>query len=218
MTDAQLLARPGVHADLRELGATVAVAESLTGGLLSAALTATAGASNTVRGGLVVYATDLKATRSRVCRLIWLAERGAVDPGMSPLALAPRRADPSGCHLRPGHHRRGRGPIRRTASRSAPCSWQLPGRRTRGRRRAHVSVGSRAAIREKVSSRQLWMVLRKKGNAPTRLQRYVRWGGGERQSDERLSVPPGTVISSGDQLAGRIGEGGFAPWQCYDKW
>ena len=75
-----------VHADLRELGATVAVAESLTGGLLTAALTATAGASNTVRGGLVVYATDLKATIAGVPADL-LAERGAVDPDVA-LALA----------------------------------------------------------------------------------------------------------------------------------
>ena len=45
---------------------TVAVAESLTGGLLTAALTEPAGASNAVRGGLVVYATDLKATLAGV--------------------------------------------------------------------------------------------------------------------------------------------------------
>jgi nicotinamide-nucleotide amidase len=51
---------PSLHARLRELGDTVAVAESLTGGLLCAALTDTGGASATVRGGLVVYATDLK--------------------------------------------------------------------------------------------------------------------------------------------------------------
>jgi PncC family amidohydrolase len=50
-----------LHARLRALGTTVAVAESLTGGLLCAALTDTAGASATVRGGLVVYATDLKS-------------------------------------------------------------------------------------------------------------------------------------------------------------
>ena len=49
-----------VHALLAERGETVAVAESLTGGLLAAALTERAGASVTFRGSVVAYATDLK--------------------------------------------------------------------------------------------------------------------------------------------------------------
>lgn len=55
-----------VHAALRRRGETVAVAESLTGGLLAAALSEQAGASRTFRGALVVYATDLKSTLAGV--------------------------------------------------------------------------------------------------------------------------------------------------------
>ena len=49
-----------VHRLLAERGETVAVAESLTGGLLAGRLTATAGASETFRGGVVAYSADLK--------------------------------------------------------------------------------------------------------------------------------------------------------------
>lgn len=48
-------------AELIRRGATIATAESLTGGLVGAALTDVPGVSATFRGGLVVYATELKA-------------------------------------------------------------------------------------------------------------------------------------------------------------
>jgi len=73
-----------VHADLAAQGATVAVAESVTGGLLAAALTDTPGASRTFRGGLVVYATDLKAGLAGVPEAV-LAEHGPVS---APVAAA----------------------------------------------------------------------------------------------------------------------------------
>lgn len=51
-----------VLAALRGRGLTLATAESLTGGLVGAALTAVAGSSDVYRGGIVCYATDLKAS------------------------------------------------------------------------------------------------------------------------------------------------------------
>ena len=49
-----------IIATLVRAGATVATAESLPGGLVTAALTAVPGALAAVRGGVIAYATDLK--------------------------------------------------------------------------------------------------------------------------------------------------------------
>lgn len=51
-----------IHALLQVGGRTLAVAESLTGGLVAAALTDIPGASASFRGGVVTYATALKAS------------------------------------------------------------------------------------------------------------------------------------------------------------
>ena len=60
-------------------GLTVAVAESLTGGLLVAELIRPAGASAVVRGGVVAYATAIKSSVLGVDTEL-LAEHGAVHP------------------------------------------------------------------------------------------------------------------------------------------
>ena len=64
---------------LIERGLTIAVAESLTGGMLVAELIATPGASAAVLGGVVAYDTRLKRTLLGV-EADLLAEVGAVDP------------------------------------------------------------------------------------------------------------------------------------------
>jgi PncC family amidohydrolase len=71
---------------LTQRGGTVAVAESLTGGLLVAALVGVPGASKVVRGGVVAYMTDLKATLLDVDPDL-LARAGAVDRDVA-LAMA----------------------------------------------------------------------------------------------------------------------------------
>ena len=75
-----------VHRLLAERGQTVGVAESLTGGLLAARLTERPGSSATFRGGVVVYATDLKASLADVPSAV-LVRNGAVSEETA-LALA----------------------------------------------------------------------------------------------------------------------------------
>jgi len=67
---------------LRGASHTVAAAESLTGGLVVAGLTTVPGASYAVRGGVVAYATELKAALLGVPQAM-LAEHGAVYPGVA---------------------------------------------------------------------------------------------------------------------------------------
>ncbi|MFI8190265.1 CinA family protein [Streptomyces sp. NPDC085946] len=59
-------------------GETLAVAESLTGGLVAAEITSVAGASKVFRGSVTAYATELKAELLGVDAGL-LAARGAVD-------------------------------------------------------------------------------------------------------------------------------------------
>jgi len=69
----------GLVGRLKQLGQTLATAESLTGGLVGAALTDVPGVSAVYRGGVVVYATDLKATLAGVPADL-LADVGPVHP------------------------------------------------------------------------------------------------------------------------------------------
>ncbi|WP_425309424.1 CinA family protein [Ammonicoccus fulvus] len=72
-------------------GLTLATAESLTGGLLGAAITSVPGASVIYRGGLITYATDLKHSLGGVDAEI-LAFDGAVSaPAVEALAAGAAR-------------------------------------------------------------------------------------------------------------------------------
>lgn len=68
-----------LHLTLRASGSTIATAESLTGGRLAVALTDTPGASETYLGGVVTYATELKASILGVDEAI-IDRHGVVSP------------------------------------------------------------------------------------------------------------------------------------------
>ncbi|MER7456055.1 CinA family protein [Micromonospora sp. NPDC126480] len=76
----------GVVHSLSERRETLATVESLTGGLLAAAIVEIAGVSSVYQGGLVVYATEMKSRLAGVPEDL-LAERGPVDPDVA-VALA----------------------------------------------------------------------------------------------------------------------------------
>ena len=73
-----------VLALLTKAGQTVATAESLTGGLVAAALTDVPGSSSAFRGGIVAYATELKSRLLGVDAAM-LTEHG---PVYAPVAAA----------------------------------------------------------------------------------------------------------------------------------
>ena len=76
---------------LTEARLTIAVAESCTGGLLGAALTAVAGSSRYVRGGVIAYADEVKAEHLGVGRHL-LATHGAVSAEVAAaMAMGARR-------------------------------------------------------------------------------------------------------------------------------
>jgi nicotinamide-nucleotide amidase len=84
-SELQVAAAAAVHR-LVERSETVATAESLTGGLVASTVVEIPGVSSVYRGGVVVYATDLKNLLAGVPADL-LAERGPVDPDVA-LALA----------------------------------------------------------------------------------------------------------------------------------
>lgn len=86
-----------VVTQLRRSGRTVATAESLTAGLVAAEIASVSGASNVLRGGLVVYATDLKASLAGVDEAL-LRRHGPIHPGVA-AALARGAAEKCGSDI-----------------------------------------------------------------------------------------------------------------------
>lgn len=70
--------------EMQARGLTLATAESCTGGLIAAALTAIAGSSATVRGGFVTYSNAMKTAQLGVPEAV-LAEVGAVSEAVARL-------------------------------------------------------------------------------------------------------------------------------------
>ena len=76
---------------LARRGATLATCESLTAGLLAATVASVPGASGVLRGGLITYGTDLKASLAGVDASL-LREHGAVHPEVARQMAAGARA------------------------------------------------------------------------------------------------------------------------------
>ncbi|MFN2568759.1 MAG: CinA family protein [Candidatus Dormibacteria bacterium] len=77
--------------ELRGAGLPIAAAESCTGGLLGAALTAVPGSSKYVRGGVITYSDELKTALLGVPRAL-IADHGAAsEPVARAMAQAVRK-------------------------------------------------------------------------------------------------------------------------------
>ena len=90
MTDPRPVADAVVRR-LRELDLSIGTAESLTGGLVCAALTSVPGASTVVRGGVVAYASEVKADVLGVDPDLLAREGSVCEPVAAQLADGIRR-------------------------------------------------------------------------------------------------------------------------------
>src|SRR5689334_5234005 len=79
-------------ATLRRRSQTIATAESLTGGLVGATITGVPGASAVYRGGLITYATDLKATLAGVALSVLATDGPVATTTAAQLAQGAARA------------------------------------------------------------------------------------------------------------------------------
>ena len=129
-----------VGSALEARGLTLAVAESLTGGLIASRLVDVPGSSAWFRGGVVSYASDVKFS------VLDVPEGPVVSPGGG-RRHGHRRAGPAGRRRRPVRHRRG-GP---RADGGPAAGHRVAGRGGRRRRAGDRLVtlpGDRARVRQ----------------------------------------------------------------------
>ena len=115
---------------LRDEGRTLATAESLTGGLVGASLTAVPGSSDVYLGGVVSYAISIKTAVLSVPEAI-IEDHGVVSEECA-VAMADGARALTGCRPRRRHHRCGRS---RSPGRGAGrhrLGGRVLGRRPRG--------------------------------------------------------------------------------------
>ena len=146
-----------VLAACRSRGLTVAVAESCTGGLLGARLTAVPGSSDVVLGGTIAYANAVKVAALGVAPAL-LAEAGAVSEGVA-RALAAGARERHGARVGIGITGVA-GPGGGTAEKPVGTVWIAADVDGAVRAMRNVFVGDRAEIRFRATQYALDLVRR----------------------------------------------------------
>jgi nicotinamide-nucleotide amidase len=180
---------------LTERGQTIAVAESLTGGLLAAALVAVPGASAVFRGGIVAYASDLKSALLGVPAAL-LERCGAVH---ADVAAAMAEGVRTRLNATFGIATTGvAGPDPADGQPVGTVHIAAAGTQGTARRKLALA-GDRGAIRDQTVAASVMLLAGlltgpdgTPGEETTRLQRYVKSEHTEKRS-RRLSVRTGTV-------------------------
>jgi nicotinamide-nucleotide amidase len=174
-------------------GETLAVAESLTGGLLAGALTAIPGASAVFRGAVVAYATDLKSSLLGVPAQL-LDRYGAVHP-----EVAAAMAEGVCCRLAAAAGAATTGVAGPDPADGQPVGTvhiavSVAGATTT---RALALSGDRRQIRSATVEQSLQLLVGKLREESIRLHRYVREHAA--MPSPARSVPAGTLEASAER-------------------
>ena len=130
-------------------GATIATAESCTGGLMAGRLTDLAGSSAYVLGGLVVYSNEAKTALAGVPAAL-IEAHGAVSPEVATRAVGGRALAPGGGHRHRDHRA---SPARAAGSPEKPVGTVCLSSRVRAPTPRSAPCGSRAAAPTSATAR-----------------------------------------------------------------